>query len=68
MSTIWDVIPYHLSWFMLGLTIRTAMLGLDTFPLADGLPLSSWIDAKDSWADSDLTTNYPSWLPSNNIP
>jgi hypothetical protein len=41
---------------MLGLTIRTAMLGLDPLPLADGLPLSPWIDAKDSWAGSDLTT------------
>jgi hypothetical protein len=29
------------------------MLGLDPLPLADGLPLSPWIDAKDSWADSD---------------
>jgi hypothetical protein len=28
------------SWFMLGLTIRTAMLRLDPLPLADGLPLS----------------------------
>jgi hypothetical protein len=56
------------SWFMLGLTMRTDMLGLDPLPLADGLPLSPWIDAKDSWTDSDLTTTYPSWLPSNNIP
>jgi hypothetical protein len=54
--------------FMLGLTIKTAMLGLDPLPLADGLPLSPWIDAKDSWADSDLTRIYPSWLLSNNIP
>jgi hypothetical protein len=52
----------------LGLTIRTSMLGLVSSSLADGLPLSPWIDAKDSWADSDLTTTYPSWLPSNNIP
>jgi hypothetical protein len=37
------------SWFMLGLTMRTATLGLDLLPLADGLPLSPWIDAKDSW-------------------
>jgi hypothetical protein len=44
------------------------MSGLDLLPLADGLPLSPWIDTKDSWADSDLTTNYLSWLPSNNIP
>jgi hypothetical protein len=34
-------------WFMLGLTI-TAMLGPDLLPLADGLPLFPWIDAKDS--------------------
>jgi hypothetical protein len=52
----------------LGLTMRTAMLGLDLLPLTDGLPLSFWIEAKDSWADSDLTTTYLSWLPSNNIP
>jgi hypothetical protein len=52
----------------LGLTIRTAMLVRDPLPLADGLPLSPWIDAKESWADSDLTTTYLSWLPSNNIP
>jgi hypothetical protein len=44
------------SWFMLGLKIRTAMLGLDPLPLADGLPLSPWIDSKNSWAVSDLTT------------
>jgi hypothetical protein len=44
------------------------MLGLDLLPLADGLPLSLWIDAKDSWADNNLTTTYLSWLPSNNIP
>jgi hypothetical protein len=25
------------SWFLLGLTMRTAMLGLDLLPLADGL-------------------------------
>jgi hypothetical protein len=56
------------SWFMLGLTMRTARLGLDTLPFADGLPLSSWIDAKDSWGDSDLTTTSLSWLPSNVIP
>jgi hypothetical protein len=56
------------SWFMLGLTMRTAMLGLDPLPLADGLPLSPWIDAKDSWTDSDLTTTCLSWLPSNSIP
>jgi hypothetical protein len=56
------------SWFMLGLTMRTAMLGLDLLPLANGLPLSPWIDAKDSWEDSDLTTTYLSWLPSNDIP
>jgi hypothetical protein len=55
------------SWFMLGLTMRTAMLGLDSLPLADGLPLSPWIEAKNSWADSDLTTTYLSWLPTNNI-
>jgi hypothetical protein len=53
---------------MLGLTMKTAMLGLDLLPLADGLPLSPWMDVKDSWADSDLTTTYLSWLPSNNIP
>jgi hypothetical protein len=46
---------------MLALTMRTSTL-------ADGLPLSPWMDAKDSWADSDLTTIYLSWLPSNNIP
>jgi hypothetical protein len=33
----------------LGLTMKTAMLGLDSLPLADDLPLSSWIDAKDGW-------------------
>jgi hypothetical protein len=54
--------------FMLGLTMRTAMLGLDPSPIADGLPLSPWIDSKDSWEDSDLTTTYLSWLPNNNIP
>jgi hypothetical protein len=48
---------------MLGLTI-TAMLRSDLLPHADGLPLSPWIDAKDSSADSDLTTIYLSWLPS----
>jgi hypothetical protein len=53
---------------MLGLTMRTAMLGLDPSPIADGLPLSPWIDSKDSWEDSDLTTTYLSWLPNNNIP
>jgi hypothetical protein len=53
---------------MLVLTMRTDMLGLDPLPLADDLPLSLQIDAKDSWADSDLTTSYPSWLLSNNIP
>jgi hypothetical protein len=53
---------------MLRLTMKTAMLGLDRLPLADDLPLSPWIDAKDSWADSDLTTTYLSWLHSNNIP
>jgi hypothetical protein len=48
--------------------MKTAMLRLDPpFPIADGLPLSPWIDAKYSWADSDLTTTYLSWLPSNNI-
>jgi hypothetical protein len=52
---------------MLGLTMKTAMFGLDPLPLADGLPLTSWIDTKDSWADSVLTTTYLSWLPSNNI-
>jgi hypothetical protein len=56
------------SWFMLEVTMKTAMLGLDPLPLADDLPLSPWIDAKDSWADSKLTTTYLSWLPSNNIP
>jgi hypothetical protein len=56
------------SWFMLGLTMKTVMLGPDHLLLADGLPLSPWIDAKDSWVDSDLTTTYLSWLPSNNIP
>jgi hypothetical protein len=56
------------TWFMLGLTMKTAMLGLDPHPLADSLPLSPWIDARDSWANSDLTTTYLSWLPSNNIP
>jgi hypothetical protein len=30
--------------------MKTAMLGLDPLPLADGLPLSPWIDAKNSWA------------------
>jgi hypothetical protein len=53
---------------MLVLTMRTDMLGLDPLPLADDLPLSLQIDAKDSWADNDLTTTYPFWLPSNNIP
>jgi hypothetical protein len=43
---------------MLGLTMRTVMLGLDPLPLTDGLPLSARIDAKDSWADSDLTTVF----------
>jgi hypothetical protein len=52
----------------LGLTMRTAMLGPDLLPLAGGLPLSPWIDAKDNWADSHLTTTYLSCLPSNNIP
>jgi hypothetical protein len=52
----------------MGLAVRTTMLGLDPLPLADGLPLSPWIDAKASWTDSDLTTIYSSWLPSNNIP
>jgi hypothetical protein len=47
------------SWFMLGLTMRIAMLGLDSS--LDGLLLSPWMDAKDSWADSDLTTTYLSW-------
>jgi hypothetical protein len=56
------------SWFMLGLTIRTAMLGLDLLPPCRGLPLFPWINAKESWLDSDLTTTYLSWLPSNNIP
>jgi hypothetical protein len=56
------------SWFMLELTIRTAMLGPDPFSLVDGLRLSLWIDGKDSWADSDLTTTHLSWLPNNNIP
>jgi hypothetical protein len=36
------------SWFILGLKIGRAMLGLDPLPLADGLCLSPWIDAKDS--------------------
>jgi hypothetical protein len=49
---------------MLGLTMRTVMLGLDFLPLADSLPLSPWIDATDIWADSDLTTTYLPWLPS----
>jgi hypothetical protein len=53
---------------MLELTIRIAMLRLDLLSLADGLTLSPWIDAKGSWADSNLTTTYLSWLPSNNIP
>jgi hypothetical protein len=53
---------------MLGLTMKTAMLGIDLLLLADGLPLSPWIDVKDNWEDSDLTTIYLSWLPSNNIP
>jgi hypothetical protein len=48
--------------------MRTAMLGLDPLPLANGLSLSPWIDAKDIWADSDQTTIYLSWFPSNNIP
>jgi hypothetical protein len=39
------------SWFMLGLTIRTAMLGLYALLFAHGLLLSPWLDAKDSWAD-----------------
>jgi hypothetical protein len=52
---------------MLGLTI-TAMWGPDLLPHADGLPLSPWIDAKDSWADSDLTAIYLSSLLSNSIP
>jgi hypothetical protein len=34
------------------------MLGLDLLPLTDGLPLSPWIDAMDSWASSDLATTY----------
>jgi hypothetical protein len=53
---------------MLGLTVRTVMLGLDFLPLADGLPLSPYTDAKDSWADSDLSSTYLSWLPSKKIP
>jgi hypothetical protein len=56
------------SWFMLGLTIEIPMLGLDPLLLADGSPLSPWIEAKDSWADSYLITTYLSWMPSNNIP
>jgi hypothetical protein len=36
---------------MLGLTIRTAMLGLYSHLFAHGLLLSPWLDAKDSWAD-----------------
>jgi hypothetical protein len=28
--------------------MRTAMLGLEPLPLADGLTLSPWIDAKDT--------------------
>jgi hypothetical protein len=51
-----------------GLTMKTAMLGLDFLPLTDGLSVFPWVDAKDSWADSDLTTTYLSWLPSNNMP
>jgi hypothetical protein len=50
------------------LTISTAILGLDHLLLTDGLPLSPWIDTKDSQADSDLTTTYLSWFCSNNIP
>jgi hypothetical protein len=46
------------SWFILGLTMKTAMLGLGALPLADGLPLSPWIDAKDSWADSDYSLSF----------
>jgi hypothetical protein len=56
------------SWFILGLTMRTAMLRLDPLPLVDGLPLSPRMDAKDSWTDNNLTTTYLSWLPSNSIP
>jgi hypothetical protein len=52
----------------LGLTIRTVLLGLALLPIADGSPLSPQIDAKDSWADSELTTIHLSWLPGNNIP
>jgi hypothetical protein len=37
------------SWFMLELTIRTAMLGLHSLSLADGFALSPWIDTKNSW-------------------
>jgi dolichyl-phosphate-mannose--protein O-mannosyl transferase len=47
------------SWFMLGLTMRTAILGLDPPPLAAGSPLSSWIYARDSWADSDFPGTFP---------
>jgi hypothetical protein len=28
-------------------------------PLANGSPLSSWIYARDSWADSDLPGTFP---------
>jgi hypothetical protein len=48
--------------------MKTAMLRLDPLPIADGLPLSPWIDTNDNWTDSELTTTYRSWLPSNNIP
>jgi hypothetical protein len=48
--------------------MKTVMLGLDLFLYADGLLLSPWIDAKESWADSDLIITYLSWLPSNNMP
>jgi hypothetical protein len=48
--------------------MKTLMLGLDFIPYADGLLISPWIDTKECWADSDLTTTYISWLPSNNMP
>jgi hypothetical protein len=42
----------------LGVNNEDSQLGLGALPLADGLPLSPWIDAKDSWADSDYNLSF----------
>jgi hypothetical protein len=55
------------SWFV-GVNNKDSHVRTSLLPLADGLPSSPWMDARDRWADSALTTTYPSWLPSNNIP